>query len=35
VKFADVVATRGEARLIAEAKGITSETGLDIDTLYG
>jgi hypothetical protein len=32
---ADVVAERGDQRLVAEAKGITSSPGLDIDTLYG
>ncbi len=36
VNFADVVATRGKERLVAEAKGWTAESmGLDIDTLYG
>ena len=35
VDFADVVAIRGGQRLIAEAKGRTSEPGLDVDTLYG
>lgn len=35
VDFADVVATRDGRRLIAEAKGRTSEPGLDVDTLYG
>lgn len=35
VAWADVVAERGNERLIAEAKGMTSEPGLDIDTLYG
>jgi hypothetical protein len=35
VKFLDVLATRGDERLYAEAKGITTSPGLDIDTLYG
>ena len=35
VEWADVVADRGGERLIAEAKGVTSEPGLDLDTLYG
>jgi hypothetical protein len=35
VAWADVVATPGAERLVAEAKGITSSPGLDIDTLYG
>lgn len=35
VEWADVVAERGGERLIAEAKGKTSEPGLDVDTLYG
>ncbi len=35
VDFADVVATREGQRLIGEAKGRTSEPGLDVDTLYG
>jgi hypothetical protein len=35
VAFADVVAERGDDRLIAEAKGVTSSPGLDMDTLYG
>lgn len=35
VDFADVVAERGGERLVAEAKGVTSEPGLDVDTMYG
>jgi hypothetical protein len=35
VAWADVVAERGEKRLVAEAKGVTTSPGLDIDTLYG
>jgi hypothetical protein len=35
VAWADVVAERGEERLVAEAKGVTTSPGLDIDTLYG
>lgn len=35
VGFADAVATREGQRLISEAKGRTSEPGLDVDTLYG
>lgn len=35
VEWADVVCERGSERLIAEAKGVTSEPGLDVDTLYG
>ncbi len=35
VGWADVVAERGDERLVAEAKGLTSEPGLDVDTLYG
>lgn len=31
----DVVATRGPARLIAEAKGRTADAGLDMNTAYG
>lgn len=34
-EFADVVAERGEERLVAEAKGVTTSPGLDVDTLYG
>ena len=33
--WVDVVAERGEEKLIAEAKGRTSATGLDVDTAYG
>lgn len=35
IAWADVVAERGYERLIGEAKGITAEPGLDLDTLYG
>jgi hypothetical protein len=35
VAWADVVAERGDERLVAEAKGFTTSPGLDIDTLYG
>jgi hypothetical protein len=35
VDYADVVATRHGERLIAEAKGRTTECGLDSDTAYG
>ena len=35
VDFADVVAQRGDERLIAEAKGTTTEHGTDVDTMYG
>ena len=35
VTFCDVVASRGDERLYAEAKGRTSSPGLDVDTLYG
>ncbi|HVX69864.1 MAG TPA: hypothetical protein VHA79_09260 [Mycobacteriales bacterium] len=34
-KFCDVAATRGDERLYAEAKGRTTDAGLDVDTLYG
>jgi hypothetical protein len=33
--FVDVVATRGEEQLLAEAKGRTTAPGLDIHTMYG
>ena len=33
--FADVYAERAGEKLYAEAKGRTTETGLDVDTLYG
>ncbi len=33
--WADVLAGRGDERLVAEAKGVTSSPGLDVDTLYG
>jgi hypothetical protein len=35
VEFVDVLATRGDERLYAEAKGKTSSPGLDVDTMYG
>jgi hypothetical protein len=35
VNFADVCARRGDERLYAEAKGRTTESGLDVDILYG
>jgi hypothetical protein len=35
VDWADVVAERGDERLIGEVKGITTEPGLDLDTLFG
>jgi hypothetical protein len=35
VDFVDVVATRGAERIYAEAKGRTTDPGLDTDTLYG
>ena len=35
VDWADVVAERGDERLIVEAKGVTTAPGLDVDTLYG
>src|SRR4051794_11543624 len=35
VDFCDVAATRGDERLFAEAKGLTSDSGLDVDTAYG
>ena len=35
VEHADVVATRAGRTLYAEAKGRTSEPGLDADTMYG
>lgn len=35
VAFADVVAERGDERLVAEAKGVTTSPGLDVDTMYG
>lgn len=35
VGWADVVAERGAERLIAEAKGLTSAVGLDVDTMFG
>lgn len=33
--FCDVTATRRGERLFAEAKGRTTDAGLDVDTLYG
>ena len=35
VEWADVVAERSGEKLIAEAKGVTTGPGLDVDTLYG
>jgi hypothetical protein len=35
VNYADVVATQAGRTLYAEAKGRTSEPGLDADTMYG
>jgi hypothetical protein len=35
VAFCDVVARRGSETLYAEAKGRTTELGLDVDTAYG
>lgn len=35
VDHVDVVGTRGQERLYAEAKGRTAAIGLDVDTLYG
>jgi hypothetical protein len=35
VDFCDVVATRGTERLYAEAKGRTTDPGLDVDVVYG
>lgn len=35
VAFVDVYAERGVNRLYAEAKGRTSDPGLDVDTAYG
>ena len=35
VSFVDVVATRDGRRIFAEAKGRTTDPGLDTDTLYG
>jgi hypothetical protein len=35
VAYVDVLASRGDKRLYAEAKGRTASPGLDIDTLYG
>lgn len=35
VAFVDILATRGEQTLYAEAKGRTSSPGLDVDTMYG
>jgi hypothetical protein len=31
----DVIARRGDELLLAEVKGMTSSTGLDVDTAYG
>jgi hypothetical protein len=35
LKYCDVVARRGEELMFAEAKGRTSDAGLDTDTMYG
>lgn len=35
VNHVDVVARRGSVTLLAEAKGLTSSPGTDLDTLYG
>jgi hypothetical protein len=35
VNYADIVATRGNERLVVEAKGRTSDASLDADTVYG
>jgi hypothetical protein len=35
VEHVDVLAEREGVRLFAEAKGITSSPGLDVDTAYG
>jgi hypothetical protein len=35
VNFVDVYARRGDEQLYAEAKGRTTEPGLDVDTAYG
>lgn len=35
VEWCDLVARRGEQVLYAEAKGRTSDPGLDVDTMYG
>jgi hypothetical protein len=35
VQFVDVVARRAGSTIYAEAKGHTTETGLDVDTMYG
>lgn len=35
VEHADIVAERDGQRLVAEAKGRTSDAGTDLDTLYG
>jgi hypothetical protein len=35
VACADVIAERDGERLVAEAKGMTTAPGLDLDTLYG
>lgn len=34
VDWADVVVERGDERLVAEAKGITTSVGTDLDTRY-
>lgn len=35
VRFVDVFAAKGGVTMLAEAKGITSAPGLDVDTAYG
>jgi hypothetical protein len=35
VEFVDVLATRGDEVMYVEAKGRTTDPGLDIDTMYG
>jgi hypothetical protein len=35
VEFVDVLATRGDEVIYVEAKGRTTDPGLDIDTMYG
>ena len=35
VRRVDVIARRGDEIIIGEAKGVTSSSGLDIDTMYG
>jgi hypothetical protein len=35
VRWIDVVARRGDDVIIGEAKGVTTSSGLDVDTMYG